>query len=156
RPASHLTEELKATLRRAKVREVDADVGVDHADERHIWKIEALGDHLRAEQHVDLAAADPVENLGVRPLAARRVDVHARDARARKAVGEESLHLLGAESALPQQYALAARADGSRRFRMPAIVADEPLRRAMIRQRDRAIGTRRDVAALSTLDERRI
>ena len=65
--------------------------------------------------------ADAVEDLGVRPLAARRVDVHARDARRRKAVGEQALDLLRAESALAhhaprhrgQLRALAARRAGS-------------------------------------------
>ena len=34
---------------------MQADVGVDHADERHVGEVQPLGDHLRAEQDVDLA-----------------------------------------------------------------------------------------------------
>ena len=38
-PARHLAQELEAALGRAKVREVDADVRVDDADERHVRKV---------------------------------------------------------------------------------------------------------------------
>src|SRR5215471_13909576 len=92
----------------------------------------------------------------MRPLAARRVDVHARDARRRKAVREKALHLLRPEPALPQHDAFAARALRPLRFRMLAVVADEPLGRAMVREADRTVRTRRDVATLRALDKCRV
>ena len=94
--------------------------------------------------------------VGVRPLAARRVDVHARDARRREAVGEQTLHLLRPESALPQHEPLAARTRGSHRLGVQTVVADQPLRRSMIRETDRAVRTGRDVAAVGALNERRV
>ena len=39
RATRHLAEELKAALGRAKVRQIDANVGIDHADERDIRKV---------------------------------------------------------------------------------------------------------------------
>ena len=79
-------------------------------------------------------ARDAVEDRRVRPFAARRVDVHARDARRRKAIDEQTLDLLRPESALPQHDALAARTRRSHRLGVQAVVADEPFRRPMIRQ----------------------
>ena len=61
-----------------------------------------------------------------------------------------------AESALPQHDALAPRARGSHRLGVQTVVAHEPLCRSVIRETDRAVRTRRDVAAVGTLNERRI
>ena len=113
RAARDLAQELEAPLGRAEVRQVDPDVRVDDADERHVREVEPLRDHLRAEENVDLAAPHAIENLGVRPLAARRVDVHARDARGRKALGEQPLDLLRAQPALA--HALRRRTCGTSR-----------------------------------------
>ena len=63
---------------------MDVHVGVDDADERHAREVESLGDHLRAEQHVDVAPAHAVQDPLMRPLPRGRVDVHARDARCRE------------------------------------------------------------------------
>ena len=72
-------------------------VGVDDAHERHVRQIVALGDHLRADEDVDLARAHPREHAPrcVLPLAT------SRSRRATRAVGnaarERLLELLGAE-----------------------------------------------------------
>ena len=155
-PARDLAEELEAALRRTKVGKIDADVGVDHTDQRHIWKVQSLGDHLRAEQNVDLAAADAVENLGVGPFSARRIDVHPRDARGRKTVGEKPLDLLRAEPPLAEDEPAAPGALQANGLGVLAVVADQSLGRAMIRQADRAVRTIGDVAASGALHERRI
>ena len=56
RPARHLGEQLERPLGGAEVGHVQADVRVDDADQRHVGEVQPLGDHLRAEQDVDLAA----------------------------------------------------------------------------------------------------
>ncbi len=96
RASRDLAEQLEAAFRRAEVGQVDADVRIDDADERDVREIEALGDHLGAEQDVDFAAAHAVEDVGVRPFAARGVDVHARDARVRIPLEQQALDLLRA------------------------------------------------------------
>ena len=40
-------------------------VGVDHADQRHVGKVEALGDHLGAEQDVNQTAAEGGQHAGM-------------------------------------------------------------------------------------------
>src|SRR2546422_810074 len=46
-----------------------------------------LGDHLGPEQDVDLPLRHPLENPMMRPLGARRVEIHAGDARLGKQIG---------------------------------------------------------------------
>lgn len=102
RATGHLTQQLEASLGSPKVGKVYSDIGVDHANQRHVGEVEAFGDHLRAQQNVDITAANSVEYLGVGPLAARRVDIHTGDSRTGKSIGQQSLHLLGAHSAVPE------------------------------------------------------
>ena len=151
-----LAQKLEAALARPKVREVDADVGVDHPHQRHVGEVEPFRDHLGAEQHVHVAGTHAVEDLGVGPLATRGIHVHARDARRRVPLREEALHLLRSEAALPERPATAAGAESLRRFGVQAIVAHQALRRAVIRERDAAIGACRDVAAVAALHRARV
>ena len=46
-----LLEEVERALPRAEVGHLEGVVGIDHTHERHLGKVQALGDHLRAEQH---------------------------------------------------------------------------------------------------------
>ena len=150
-----LTEQLEGPLARAEVGEVDPHVGVDHPHEGDVGEVETLGDHLRAEQHVDFATADAIEDRGVRPLAGRGVHVHARDPRRGKPFHEQSLHLLRAEPALTFHGRTAVAAGAPRRFLMQAVMTDEALGGAMIGERDRAVGATRHVP-VGALDERRV
>ena len=61
----------------------EADVGRDDADQRHAREVVPLGDHLRADQDVDLAVAKPRQQRVERALAADRVAIDPRDARGR-------------------------------------------------------------------------
>ena len=83
-PADDLRQQLKRPLRRAEVRQAQANVSRDDADERHARKVVALGDHLRADQHVDLAGHEPPEQRRQRPL--RRMA--SRSSRATLAPGQ--------------------------------------------------------------------
>ena len=58
RAPDDLRQQLERPLRRAEIRQPEADVGRDDADERHAREIVSLGDHLRADQHVDLAGRE--------------------------------------------------------------------------------------------------
>ena len=71
RPArpDDLRQQLERPLRCAEVGEAEADVGRDDADERHPREVVALGDHLRADEHVDLARGEPREQLRRPPRA---------------------------------------------------------------------------------------
>ena len=97
----HLRDKLKRPLARAKIREMQAGVGVHDTDDRDIGEVESFGDHLRAEQDVHVSAGETLEDVMVRPLARGGVEVHAGDARARVPQSDEVLQLLCAQSAQP-------------------------------------------------------
>src|SRR6185312_1672009 len=156
RASGHLAQKLEAPLARTKIRQIDTDVGVDHSDKRNVRKIQSLRDHLRTEQDVDLTRAYAIQDLRVRPLSRRRVDIHARNPRRRKALADQTFHLLRAESAASQRCSTATIAHTLRLLLMHAVMTDQSLRRAMIRESNAAVGARRDVAAVLALHERRV
>src|SRR5207237_7824672 len=45
-PARDLGEQLKSSLARAEIRKMQRQVGVDDADQRHVWKMQTFGNHL--------------------------------------------------------------------------------------------------------------
>jgi hypothetical protein len=75
--AGHLREELERALAGAKVRQMQGEVGVDDADERDIREMQALGDHLRADEDVDLADAKRAERLAISLAALHDIGIHA-------------------------------------------------------------------------------
>ena len=78
--AGDLRDELKRPLGRPQVAKVQRRVGVDHADQRHVRKVEPLGDHLRAQQDLHLAAREsgPAPPRGCRASASCRCPSAAR------------------------------------------------------------------------------
>src|SRR4051812_616698 len=154
RPARDLTQELEATLGRTEIGQIDSNVRVDDPNEGDIRKVEALGDHLGSEQDVHLAGGDAIKYASVRPFAAGGVDIHAGNSRRWKSLHQQTLHLLGAQSALLEIPSTAARAIRSRIFLVKTVVADQPLGIAVMRESYAAMRTGRDRSAIDALDER--
>src|SRR6184192_4176149 len=98
-------------------------VRVDHAHDGDVGKVESFGDHLGAEQDVELALGHALEYPMMRPLGAGGVEVHARDAGNRKAKRYEMLQLLGAEAAHALDFLAAHAARGRDRLLVAAVVA---------------------------------
>ncbi len=72
-------------------------VGIDDTDERDAGKIEPLGDHLRADEHIDLAAGEVADEALVMVTPRHRVAVGAGDASLRRQFGKRLLHALRAQ-----------------------------------------------------------
>src|SRR2546425_7719392 len=127
---------------------MEPGVRVHHADHRDIREIQPLRDHLSAEEDVHVPPRHALEDPVVRPLRARRVEVHPRDPRRRKPQTHEMLELLGAEP--PHALGLVATlAAGARnRLLVPAVMAAEGGWRLVDRERDGAMGAGRHVAAV--------
>src|SRR4029453_5966870 len=70
--------------------------GVEHADQRERRKVVALGEQLRADQDVSLAAPDALQRARELLPAPRAVPVDADDARLREARCERLLDALRA------------------------------------------------------------
>ena len=64
-PARDLGKQLKGPLAGAKIRLVQAEVGVNNPDQCHVRKMETLGDHLRAHEDIDFAGAKVAEDAAV-------------------------------------------------------------------------------------------
>jgi hypothetical protein len=156
RATSNLAQQLKATLRGAKVRKINSSVGVDNSDKRDVREIESLRNHLRAKENVYCSARDSIENFCVRPFSTRRVEIHSGNRRRRKPIGEQTLYLLGSQSPLAKRASSALLAHLARRFLMTTVVAEKPLRRAVNGEGDAAIGTCHDRRTFAAEHERRI
>ena len=109
--ADDLREQLKRPLRRAEIRQAEADVGRDDADERHRRKVVPLGDHLRADEDVDRRRA----RRRAARARSRRAGGSCRDRRARSrapgnARAQVGLEPLGAEAGLLEVLAAAGAA----------------------------------------------
>ena len=90
-PAGHLAQQLEGALGGARIAIGEAEIGVDHADQRHVREIVALGDELRADDDVGLALGDRLELEPQPPHAAQHVGRQHDGAR----VGEMADDLLG-------------------------------------------------------------
>ena len=89
-----LGEELEDALGSAKVRQSEGKICTDDSYQRDPMDVMALGDHLRADEQVDLAGMEAHEEaLHVR-AAAHGVSVHAADACAGKDLLKPLLALL--------------------------------------------------------------
>ncbi len=105
--ARDLGQELERALGGAEIGQAERLVGRHDADERDAREIVTLGDHLRADEDVDLAALEAREDPLVLAAAAHGVAVHALDARRGRELAQHLLDLLGA---LPDRVQLVVRA----------------------------------------------
>ena len=77
--AGDLLQQIVGALPCAEVRQLEGEVGIDHAHERDLGKVETLCDHLGAQQHGAIGRIELLEQLFVRILAARGIGIHANN-----------------------------------------------------------------------------
>ena len=123
--ASHLGQQLKGALPGAVVGQVQRHVRSHHAHQRHLGKVQPLGDHLRSHQDAGATGAELVQQLLVSVLAGGGVNVHAHDAHMGEKLAQLLLHLLGTRAEIADVLAAALRAGGGRRLHITAVVAME-------------------------------
>src|SRR5437660_7316527 len=111
RAPGDLRQKLEGSLGRPEVREPQAHVRADDPDEGDARKVVPLCDHLRADQHVELAPRESREQFGDGATAADRVAVHASDTGARKMLSNLLFDPLRPESELFEIRPRAFRAD---------------------------------------------
>ena len=152
-----LAQELKGALGGARIAVGEADIGVDDADQGQQRKIVALGDELRADDDVVVAARRRIE------LPAQRLDPAGEVGREhqRARVGEQRSRLLGealdARAAGGQAVGLVAgRAELRPRLGMAAMMADERAAEAVLDQPGRAVRALEAMAAGAAEGQRRV
>jgi len=118
--------------------------------------MQALGDHLGADEDVDRAGLEAVERLAVAPLARHRVGVHPLDAGLCENAPHGLLDLLRAHARVADAGVPAFRALRRSALGVPADVAANPLVVAMVGQRDAAIRAMADVPAHVAKQRRRV
>ena len=53
----------------------ESDVGGDHTNQRHTWKVVALGNHLGADEHIEFTSCKSRKNRRQCPLAADGITI---------------------------------------------------------------------------------
>ena len=98
--AGDLREELEGAFASAEVGNVEGEVGVENADERHVGGMESFGDHLGPNEKVDLLRFEGVEGIAQFVLASHGVGIDTGDAGGGKLFAERLLDAFGAESGM--------------------------------------------------------
>src|SRR5258708_18145365 len=75
----YLGQQLKCPLPGPKVGDMQCQVGINDSHERNVWEMKALGDHLCADQDVNLPSAEIPEDAPEIVLALERIRIHALD-----------------------------------------------------------------------------
>ena len=145
--ARRLGQKLERALRRSKIGKSESYIRGDDSDQRHARKIVPLGDHLRANQDVDLAFAKIGKDFPKLACPPRHVAVHAADARAREELGKLLLQFFRSFADVMKVLAAAGRARGRDAARVPAIMANQLVLPPVVGQRDRAIPAALGLAA---------
>ena len=152
--ARHLRDKLAGAFGGAEVGQMERRIGVDDADEHHARKVEALGDHLRADKDVDLAGTKGVERLLVAAPGSHRVGIHAGHAGAAESTADEFLQPLCAGAPLHEIGRAAFRAVGRQPSHEAAAVADAAIARLVEREGQVALRAAGGMAAGATLHMR--
>ena len=154
--AGDLADLLEAALGGAQVAALQAKVGIDHADQRQVGEVIALGHQLRADDDVDLARLHRGDEFGG---ALRRPDGVAGDDRDAR-FGEQGRDLVGDAldpgTAGDERILVAAfGAFGRRRHDMAAMVAGKPVHQPVLDHPGGAIGALEAVPAGAAQGQRR-
>src|SRR6187401_1764192 len=137
--AGNLREELKRPLARPEIRQMEREISVDNSDERDVRKVQAFGDHLRADQNIDLAAAKGAQSVAERVLPRHGIGIHPPNDRVRKELRDVRLHLLRAEAGIDEGVFLTRRTSLRYRGGVPAEMTVQAGRGAMKRKRNAAV-----------------
>jgi hypothetical protein len=141
-----LGEQLEGSFGCAEVWEGKALIGERDTNERDRGDVVAFGDHLCADQHVDFARSQSIENL-LDAVSRCRVAVEPSDPGFRETLFDGLLELFGAYPKPLVLGAAARRAGHGDRPMEVAVVATQRALPSMLGECDAARGTLRDRAA---------
>jgi hypothetical protein len=152
--AGDLGEQLESAFGCAEVWEREALISERNANQCDCGDVVSFGDHLCAHQHVDLAAAQPIENL-FDAVARCRVAIEPSHAGLGETLFDGLLELFGSH---PKAFLLSAPARGARHRNRPVEITVVTTKRALppvLGQRDTARRALGHHAACRTAHTRR-
>jgi len=103
-PPDRLDEQLVRAFGGALVGEVERDIGRDDPDQRHRRDVEALGHEARADQDVEPALGEGVDDALGRAAVLDDVAIEASDTVAREALTHLALDALRATAQIPDPW----------------------------------------------------
>src|SRR5689334_12413353 len=89
---------MKSPLGGPKGRLMPSQVGIDDPDQRYIWKVQPFGDHLGAEQNINLPSTKIAQDPPVILFSFQGVGIHAYRPGLRKNLVERFFHFLSAQA----------------------------------------------------------
>ncbi len=157
-PTGHLHQQLKRPLTRAKVRQVQCHVRVNDPHQRHVREVQPFGDHLRADQDINLAHAERAEHFPVQRFLCHHVRVHPMHSTLWKRHLDRRLDLLRAHAGISNRRVAALRIRTNLRHagNIAAQMTEQLLGFAVIGQRHGAVLALGHVTAFRTEQMRRV
>ena len=157
RAPGDLRDLLVGPLARAQIAALEAEIGIDHADQRQLGEMEPLGYQLRADDHVHLACLDRSDELRRAAGRIERVGSGDKDTCLRQAFGHFVGDPFDPGAAGDEAVGFAAFGAGLGGGRLvPAMVAGEPVGEAVFDQPRAAIGALVAKAAIAAQRQRGI
>src|SRR6266481_4267766 len=96
--ASDLGEQLESAFAGSKVGQMQADICIDDTHQGDIRKIEALGDHLRTDQNVDLSTPKSAKGLSIGIFSYHSIRIHPSQPGFWKKLLDNAFDLFGTET----------------------------------------------------------
>ena len=143
-----LGDQLECPLRRPEIRDVQRNIRRNDPRKSHIAKVQSLGDDLRADEDLRLAAAKGFQLPRQFSFSLDRIQIQPLRRVVRKQLRNSLLQLFRPAAEIPDVLASALRALVRRRLVITAVVAHRLSARLVIRQRKSAAGALGHVAAL--------
>ena len=116
-PSRYLCQDLEGPLGGAKIRDIQGGVGGNDPDQCDCRKVVSLGDHLRADEDINLSAVEALEDGTRITLPCRRIAVHPGDSGRREEFSCPFLDPLRSRAQAPDAGFLCRRGRGRRSSR---------------------------------------
>ena len=139
-PAHHLGQHIESRLPRPVSAGIETQICIQNTNQRHIRKIQTLGNHLGANQNGNLFLLEMLQNffMGIHRIDGIRI--HPVDFHIREQFFQFLLHLLGAGTGGFQRSAATGATTGGG-LRMTTVVTHQPVIGAVVSQPHVASGT---------------
>lgn len=145
--AGDLGEELEGAFSGSEVGRIEGEVSIKDADEGDVWKVESFGDHLGAEEDVDLLGAEVTEGVAEGVFPAGGIGIETGDFCAFEDFIENDFRFLGSVSLEADGGVFTLRTEPWDDGLVAADMADEALLRAVVGEGDGAVITLDGVSA---------